>query len=94
MPLPSISKALVDAVGADNADLIVKGKKPVVASCGSGMTAAVLWLGLKLLGAESIGLYDEVRFISEKERLKGFTCWLQSWTGYASRKESKIDKGL
>jgi len=38
------------------------------------MTAGVLWLGLKLLGAPSVALYDE------------------SWTGYASRAESHIDK--
>jgi hypothetical protein len=52
----------MESVGVERADLIFKGIAPVVTSCGSGMTAAVLWLGLKLLGVEYISLYDEVRY--------------------------------
>jgi thiosulfate/3-mercaptopyruvate sulfurtransferase len=55
-----IQKALIAAVGAEQADLVVKGKRRVTTSCGSGMTAAVLWLGLKTLGVEAVALYDEV----------------------------------
>lgn len=51
---------MVDAVGVDQAELIISGKRPVTATCGSGMTAGVIWLGLKLLGVDQIGLYDEV----------------------------------
>lgn len=54
-----------------------EGKKKVVMSCGSGMTAAVLWWGLALVRSgetSGVGLYDE------------------SWTGYAAREGSKIDK--
>lgn len=36
------------------------GRRGVVASCGSGMTAGVIWLALKSIGVEKIGLYDEV----------------------------------
>lgn len=57
---PELQKALEDAVGTERANLVIKGETPVVTSCGSGMTAGVLWLGLKLLGVERIGLYDEV----------------------------------
>ncbi|AOM40762.1 3-mercaptopyruvate sulfurtransferase [Xenorhabdus hominickii] len=32
--------------------------KPIVTSCGSGMTAAVLALGLDMLGHKEVGLYD------------------------------------
>jgi thiosulfate/3-mercaptopyruvate sulfurtransferase len=32
--------------------------KPVIASCGSGLTAAILWLALDALGKEPKGLYD------------------------------------
>ncbi len=32
--------------------------KPVVVSCGSGMTAAVLALGLHLIGHRDVALYD------------------------------------
>lgn len=56
-----IRKALVHAVGPEYAELIIKGEKPIVTSCGSGMTAGILWLGLRLIGVEKIGLYDEVR---------------------------------
>jgi len=32
--------------------------KPVIASCGSGVTAAILWLALDALGKEPQSLYD------------------------------------
>ena len=32
--------------------------KPVIASCGSGVTAAILWLALDAIGKEPKGLYD------------------------------------
>ncbi|MBL8893540.1 MAG: sulfurtransferase, partial [Rhizobiales bacterium] len=32
--------------------------KPVITSCGSGVTAAILSLGLTLIGAKDHGLYD------------------------------------
>ena len=63
LPPSSILRALVSAVGAEEADKIVKGERKVVTTCGSGMTAAILWLGLKLVGAENVGLYDEVSLI-------------------------------
>ncbi|KAK0198615.1 Rhodanese-like domain-containing protein [Armillaria mellea] len=75
-PVPEILQALVDAVGDRQAEAILEGDASVVTTCGSGMTAAILWLGLKLLGAHKIGLYDE------------------SWTGYAMRSSSKIDKTI
>ncbi|KIM84560.1 hypothetical protein PILCRDRAFT_818134 [Piloderma croceum F 1598] len=69
-----IGQALVDAVGAIHLEQILKGERSIITSCGSGMTAGVLWLGLKLLGVRQVGLYDE------------------SWTGYAARKSSIIEK--
>ncbi|CAD6887542.1 unnamed protein product [Tilletia controversa] len=50
-----------------------QGQVAVTATCGSGMTAAVIWLALQQLGIES-AIYDE------------------SWTGWASRKDSPIVK--
>ena len=32
--------------------------KPVITSCGSGVTAAILWLALDALGKEPSALYD------------------------------------
>jgi thiosulfate/3-mercaptopyruvate sulfurtransferase len=55
-----LCKAVTESVGIERADAILKGITPVITSCGSGMTAGVLWLGLKLLGVEHISLYDEV----------------------------------
>lgn len=53
---------MLDAtVGRAEVERILKGERPVITSCGSGMTAGVLWLGLQLLGAHKIGLYDEVK---------------------------------
>ncbi|KAH7921144.1 Rhodanese-like protein [Leucogyrophana mollusca] len=74
LPVPELRQALVDAVGTEQADLVIQGKRSITTSCGSGMTAGILWLGLKLLEAPRVALYDE------------------SWTGYASRASSKIEK--
>jgi len=54
-----IRQVLVDAIGLKQLEQIFKGERTIITSCGSGMTAGVLWLGLKLLGAGKVGLYDE-----------------------------------
>ncbi|KAI0786025.1 Rhodanese-like domain-containing protein [Abortiporus biennis] len=54
-----LHEALREALGPERAQDVLSGKRNIVASCGSGMTAGVLWLGLKLLGVEKVGLYDE-----------------------------------
>ncbi|KAF8203298.1 Rhodanese-like domain-containing protein [Pholiota molesta] len=59
LPPADIKKALESAVGPEEAAKIIRGERPVNASCGSGMTAGVLWLGLQLLGVRNVGLYDE-----------------------------------
>jgi thiosulfate/3-mercaptopyruvate sulfurtransferase len=57
-----LRRKLVGAVGTEYARLILEGKRGVTATCGSGMTAGVLWLGLKLINeSTSVSLYDEVR---------------------------------
>ena len=53
--------ALEEALGPEYAKDVLAGKRGIVTSCGSGMTAAVLWLGLQVLGVQRVGLYDEVR---------------------------------
>ncbi len=53
--------ALEASLGSQRAKEVIEGKRHVVASCGSGMTAGVIWLGLKLLGVDRVGVYDEVR---------------------------------
>jgi thiosulfate/3-mercaptopyruvate sulfurtransferase len=52
--------AVVDALGPETANSVFNGDVSVIASCGSGMTAAVLWLGLQLLGVKQVSIYDEV----------------------------------
>ncbi|MEA2875512.1 MAG: thiosulfate/3-mercaptopyruvate sulfurtransferase [Hyphomicrobiales bacterium] len=47
-------EALATAFAAGNVDT----SKPVVTSCGSGVTAAILWLALDALGKEPKALYD------------------------------------
>jgi len=72
---PELRNALLEAVGEKHAELILRGDIPIITTCGSGMTAAVLWLGLRLLNVDKdVSLYDE------------------SWTGYALRSSSKIEK--
>ena len=55
-----ILAALEDAAGPENASAILNGERGVIASCGSGMSACIIWLALKQLGTERITLYDEV----------------------------------
>lgn len=59
LPEQELRAALDNVAGVQYAEKIISGERPVVTSCGSGMTAGVLWLGLSLLGAKNIGLYDE-----------------------------------
>ncbi|EKM60883.1 uncharacterized protein PHACADRAFT_247097, partial [Phanerochaete carnosa HHB-10118-sp] len=70
----ALHSTLEETLGKEVADEVRSGKRRVVTSCGSGMTAGVIWLGLKQMGVEKVSLYDE------------------SWTGYAAREGSKIEK--
>ncbi|KAF9643839.1 thiosulfate sulfurtransferase [Thelephora ganbajun] len=54
-----ILEELKKAVGDGETRAMLEGKRQVVTSCGSGMTAGVLWLGLDLLGVKGVALYDE-----------------------------------
>ena len=47
-------ETLAAAFAAGNVDL----SKPVITSCGSGVTAAILWMALDALGKEPKALYD------------------------------------
>ncbi|PRQ73453.1 Rhodanese-like domain-containing protein [Rhodotorula toruloides] len=70
-----LEKVFVGALGKEKWEKVKQGEKSVTATCGSGMTAAVLWLALQRAGVtDNTAIYDE------------------SWTGYASRPESKIVK--
>ena len=55
-----ILEELKKSVGEEETRAILEGRRKVVTSCGSGMTAGVLWLGLNLLGVNGVALYDEV----------------------------------
>ncbi|GAA5832585.1 hypothetical protein JCM11251_001377 [Rhodosporidiobolus azoricus] len=48
------------ALGREEWEKVKSGERGVVTTCGSGMTAAVLWLALQRAGvSEKVGLYDE-----------------------------------
>ena len=94
-----LKAVLVKAVGGKDVwDEMVKGDKNAVFTCGSGMTAAVGWLANEVVRPEEgskvkTSIYDEVSSCSPAAG------WIfcrdaddQSWTGYASREESKIWK--
>ena len=64
LPPNELRQKLADTVGAEYTQLIVQGKRSVTTTCGSGMTAGILWLGLKLIEESTpVALYDEVGFI-------------------------------
>ena len=47
-----------DALAAAFRDTGIDVHKPIVASCGSGVTAAIILLGLAVLGAREGAIYD------------------------------------
>lgn len=61
LPREKLKSAILKALGGDEAKLqaMLAGKLSVVNSCGSGMTAAIIWLALQELGVKS-AVYDEV----------------------------------
>jgi thiosulfate/3-mercaptopyruvate sulfurtransferase len=64
LPPNELRRKLADAVGTEYAQLIIEGKRGVATTCGSGMTAGILWLGLKLIEESTfVALYDEVGYI-------------------------------
>jgi thiosulfate/3-mercaptopyruvate sulfurtransferase len=66
LPPNELHRRLADVVGTEYAQLIIEGKRGVTTTCGSGMTAGILWLGLKLIEeSTSVALYDEVRLYTE-----------------------------
>ncbi|PCH33442.1 Rhodanese-like protein [Wolfiporia cocos MD-104 SS10] len=74
-------EAVRAALGDALAEEVLAGRRGAVASCGSGMTAGVVWLALKMLG------------MGEQGAGKGPAIYDESWTGYAMRPESPIVKG-
>lgn len=60
LPPSDIRRVLEETIGEENLEDVLSGERSVVTSCGSGMTAGVLWLGLQLVGAKNVALYDEV----------------------------------
>lgn len=97
LPANELHRKLVDAVGIDCAQLILEGKRGVTTTCGSGMTAGVLWLGLKMISeSTAVSLYDEVRLSlwGSRSVQRPVNIRLQSWTGYASRSQSKIEQSM
>jgi thiosulfate/3-mercaptopyruvate sulfurtransferase len=60
-----IKLILLKALGNDEAKLqqVLSGQLSVINSCGSGMTAAVIWLALQELGIHS-SIYDEVSLVA------------------------------
>lgn len=61
--------ALEKALGTEYTRDVLAGKRSVIASCGSGMTAGVIWLALQVLGAQKVAIYDEVRRIKSFGRV-------------------------
>jgi thiosulfate/3-mercaptopyruvate sulfurtransferase len=61
LPPEELRRALVEALGSESRlQDVLEGHRKVVGTCGSGMTAAVIWLAFKTLGANDVGIYDEV----------------------------------
>lgn len=60
LPREELRSVLLKALGNDEAQLqaVLNGERKVTNSCGSGMTAAVIWLALQELSVKS-AIYDE-----------------------------------
>ncbi|CAD6581557.1 MAG: hypothetical protein CYPHOPRED_001606 [Cyphobasidiales sp. Tagirdzhanova-0007] len=56
----ALRQVVLKALGGDSSKLqeVLEGRRGVINSCGSGMTAAVIWLALQELGVNS-SIYDE-----------------------------------
>ncbi|GAA6032095.1 hypothetical protein NBRC10512_000404, partial [Rhodotorula toruloides] len=79
-----LEKVFVDALGKEKWEKVKQSEKSVTATCGSGMTAAVLWLALQRAGVtDNTAIYDEVRLILQFTQVVQLTL-LKSWTGYTS----------
>ncbi|KAG8709585.1 hypothetical protein FRC09_000580 [Ceratobasidium sp. 395] len=87
LPEDKLKQAFESAVGEE-----AKGR-PIVASCGSGMTAGTIWLAGQLLNKPVLAIYDEVRYYDSNDTTSNNDKNPQSWTGYAKRPESVIVKG-
>ena len=65
----ALSQELHKSVGPSLAEQILRGQRKIVMTCGSGMTAAILWLGLSTIWEAqkkegiTLGLFDEVRLL-------------------------------
>jgi thiosulfate/3-mercaptopyruvate sulfurtransferase len=56
---PELEKVFRQVLGDKNYEAVLAGKQSITNTCGSGMTAAVIWLALQTLGVQS-SIYDEV----------------------------------
>ncbi|CEQ42813.1 SPOSA6832_04677, partial [Sporobolomyces salmonicolor] len=60
LPAAELEKVFEHAMGGETWQQVKKGERGITATCGSGMTAAVLWLALQRAGAsEKVAIYDE-----------------------------------
>jgi len=53
-----LEDVLRSALGDERFTQVMEGKRTVINSCGSGMSATIIWLALRILGVES-AIYDE-----------------------------------
>ncbi|GAA6062599.1 hypothetical protein JCM10212_004894 [Sporobolomyces blumeae] len=60
LPTYELEGVFEKAMGKETWELVKKGEKAVTTTCGSGMTAAILWLALQKCGVEApVSIYDE-----------------------------------
>lgn len=63
---------LEQALGRERLAEVLEGRRGVVASCGSGMTAGVIWLALQMVGVKGApAIYDEVSYRSYMSQQAG-----------------------
>lgn len=61
LPPAELEKVFTETLGEEGWKAVKGGEKSVITTCGSGMTAAMTWLALKVAGGEGpVGLFDEV----------------------------------
>ena len=70
LPTDKLRKVFEDTIGAEALTEVLDGKRKVTATCGSGMSAAIIWLAMQELGARNVSVYDEVCLFAKQLLLR------------------------
>ena len=87
--LSELKAVFTNVLGPEGLEQVLQGKRGVINTCGSGMTAAIIWLALQALQVDS-AIYDEVSLPDPifLGKIRGFGSVLD-WLRCTSRKHDR-----